>query len=278
MTRGRLAAEEKLKAEGFSLLTTGIDVPAICHLVFLRRVRSRILYEQMIGRATRRCDDIGKTVFKIYDPVDIYAALQEVSTMKPLVKDAKVILKQLVEELTDPKSFEAPGRQQGTSHADDVLDALSQRVMRTLRKAEHLAGKRIDIKQKLDELEQLWGVQPGKLHKHLHEMGAKKAQTFVATHQNLNKGCSTPWTRSIHCVAGRPSSASGWIVWPSSSPTRLSSTATSSTVPLRPMAAPDNSTDCSVNSYRRFWSIWLMVSGAKPASSPAIMPANRYRL
>ncbi|HGX92597.1 MAG TPA: type I restriction-modification system endonuclease, partial [Candidatus Tenderia sp.] len=31
------------------LLTTGIDVPPICHLVFLRRVRSRILYEQMIG-------------------------------------------------------------------------------------------------------------------------------------------------------------------------------------------------------------------------------------
>jgi type I site-specific restriction endonuclease len=29
------------------LLTTGIDVPKICHLVFLRRVRSRILYEQI---------------------------------------------------------------------------------------------------------------------------------------------------------------------------------------------------------------------------------------
>lgn len=31
------------------LLTTGIDVPAICNLVFMRRVRSRILYEQMIA-------------------------------------------------------------------------------------------------------------------------------------------------------------------------------------------------------------------------------------
>ena len=30
----------------------------------MRRVRSRILYEQMKGRATRRCDDIGKTVFR----------------------------------------------------------------------------------------------------------------------------------------------------------------------------------------------------------------------
>ena len=42
------------------LLTTGIDVPAIANLVFVRRVNSRILYEQMIGRATRRCDEIGK--------------------------------------------------------------------------------------------------------------------------------------------------------------------------------------------------------------------------
>src|SRR5690606_33751808 len=38
------------------LLTTGIDVPTISNLVFLRRVRSRILYEQMLGRATRLCD------------------------------------------------------------------------------------------------------------------------------------------------------------------------------------------------------------------------------
>ena len=35
------------------LLTTGIDVPSIMNLVFMRRVKSRILFEQMIGRATR---------------------------------------------------------------------------------------------------------------------------------------------------------------------------------------------------------------------------------
>jgi len=35
------------------LLTTGVDVPSICNLVFMRRVKSRILYDQMIGRATR---------------------------------------------------------------------------------------------------------------------------------------------------------------------------------------------------------------------------------
>lgn len=47
------------------LLTTGIDAPKICNLVFMRRVKSRISYEQMIGRATRRCDEIGKTVFRM---------------------------------------------------------------------------------------------------------------------------------------------------------------------------------------------------------------------
>jgi len=42
------------------LLTTGIDVPEITTLVFLRFVKSRILFEQMIGRATRLCPKINK--------------------------------------------------------------------------------------------------------------------------------------------------------------------------------------------------------------------------
>ena len=40
------------------LLTTGVDVPEICNLVFMRRVNSRILFDQMLGRATRLCPDI----------------------------------------------------------------------------------------------------------------------------------------------------------------------------------------------------------------------------
>jgi type I restriction enzyme R subunit len=67
------------------LLTTGIDVPPIENLVFLRRVRSRILYEQMLGRATRLCPEIGKGSFRIFDAVDLYAILEKVTTMKPVV-------------------------------------------------------------------------------------------------------------------------------------------------------------------------------------------------
>ncbi|CAA6828057.1 MAG: Type I restriction-modification system, restriction subunit R (EC [uncultured Thiotrichaceae bacterium] len=171
------------------LLTTGIDVPKITHLVFMRRVKSRILYEQMIGRATRRCDEIGKTVFRIYDPVDIYAALSDVNTMKPLVKDPKISLAQLLEELTQPQQLEralnAPGEQAEETHADVVLSQLSQKVMRVLRKAEKKAETKPALKEKLGELENLWGVEPKLLHKHLHTMGPQHASAFLTQHSGL---------------------------------------------------------------------------------------------
>ncbi len=167
------------------LLTTGIDVPRICHLVFMRRVRSRILYEQMKGRATRRCDEIGKTVFRIYDPVDLYASLEPVDTMKPLVKDPSISLEQLVSELTNPASLDAPGSQPDSSHAHDVLDQLSQRVMRILRKASHKAESKPTLKSKLAELEDAWGVAPDKLHQHLHGLGPQQAAQFIRQHSQL---------------------------------------------------------------------------------------------
>jgi type I restriction enzyme, R subunit len=171
------------------LLTTGIDVPKICNLVFMRRVKSRILYEQMIGRATRRCDDIGKTVFRIYDPVDIYAALQDVNTMKPLVKDPNITLEQLVDELTTPEKLQqalaSPGEQQGESHAHVVLSQLSQKVMRVLRKAENKADSKPALKQKLTELQDLWGVEPKSLHTHLRQLGPTQAAQFIQQHSGL---------------------------------------------------------------------------------------------
>jgi len=80
------------------LLTTGIDVPSICNLVFLRRVKSRILYEQMLGRATRKCDEIGKEAFQIYDAVRLYEALSDYTQMKPVVTNPNTSFQQLVEE------------------------------------------------------------------------------------------------------------------------------------------------------------------------------------
>jgi len=49
------------------LLTTGVDIPALEYLIFMRPVKSRILWEQMLGRGTRRCDEINKTHFTVFD-------------------------------------------------------------------------------------------------------------------------------------------------------------------------------------------------------------------
>ena len=77
------------------LLSTGIDVPEITKIVFMRRIKSRILYEQMLGRATRLCPKIGKTHFDIFDAVDLYSYLDEVSSMKPVVSNPKVSFDEL---------------------------------------------------------------------------------------------------------------------------------------------------------------------------------------
>jgi type I restriction enzyme R subunit len=88
------------------LLTTGIDVPSICNLVFVRRVKSRILYDQMIGRATRLCPEIGKEHFRIFDAVDLYAELQDMTDMRPVVVKPNISLNQLVTDLGNAESDE----------------------------------------------------------------------------------------------------------------------------------------------------------------------------
>ena len=87
-------------------LTTGVDVPEIVNLVFLRRVRSRILYEQMKGRATRLCDEINKTAFRVFDYVNLYDALESVTDMKPVVQRPSITLEQVYNELTTGEDLE----------------------------------------------------------------------------------------------------------------------------------------------------------------------------
>lgn len=82
------------------LLTTGIDVPAICNLVFLRRVNSRILFDQMMGRATRLCDELGKATFRVFDAVQLFSAIQAVTEMQPVVVNPQISFAQLARELT----------------------------------------------------------------------------------------------------------------------------------------------------------------------------------
>ena len=104
-------AIQKFKTEQYpsivvtvDLLTTGIDVPAITKLVFMRRVKSRILYEQMLGRATRLCPEINKDHFDIYDAVRIYEAIE--SNMKPVTSNPAIKLSKLIDSLAETEDKE----------------------------------------------------------------------------------------------------------------------------------------------------------------------------
>ena len=82
------------------LLTTGIDVPSICNLVFMRKINSRILFEQMLGRATRLCPEIGKTHFDIFDVAKVMDDIGDPSTMKSVY--VKKTMAELLEDLFRP--------------------------------------------------------------------------------------------------------------------------------------------------------------------------------
>ena len=53
------------------MLSTGVDIPKLENIVFARPVKSRILFEQMMGRGTRLAEEINKDHFTVYDTVGV---------------------------------------------------------------------------------------------------------------------------------------------------------------------------------------------------------------
>jgi type I restriction enzyme R subunit len=146
------------------LLTTGIDVPPITNLVFLRRVRSRILYEQMLGRATRLCPDINKEFFRIYDAVDLYSALEPFTSMKPVVANPSFTFADLAQELATVQ--DDAGRQQ-------VLDQLLAKLQRKRRTIEQRSS---------DRFEAAAGVEVGVLLDQLRHQSPAEAMAWFKEH------------------------------------------------------------------------------------------------
>jgi type I restriction enzyme, R subunit len=134
------------------LLTTGIDVPEICNLVFLRRVNSRILFDQMLGRATRLCPDIGKETFRIFDPVGQYEALKGLTAMAPVVVNPGISFTTLMKELAS------------VDHGDQQAVVLEQFIAKLQRKK-----RRLDDKDKGD-FEAVCGLPPETFIAKLREM------------------------------------------------------------------------------------------------------------
>ena len=152
------------------LLTTGIDVEEIVNLVFLRRIRSRILFEQMLGRATRLCPEIGKTHFEIYDAVGIYKALAPVSTMKPIVANPKTTFDDLIDGID---ALETDGARK------NQIDMIIAKVLRNKNK--------MSDKNREQFASLCGGVSPEEFIKDLRKEPIDKAVETVKKHRDAFK-------------------------------------------------------------------------------------------
>lgn len=177
------------------LLTTGIDVPSITNLVFLRRVRSRVLFEQMLGRATRKCDEIQKDHFKIFDAVGIYEILKPYTSMKPVVTRPTITLTQLVDELDTIKQESYLQEQQ-----EQILAKIQRKKRNWSEKQDYnfkmlSDGKTVD--QFIDWINQLKPVDlPNKLKAYksvfhyLDENADRENKQFISNHEDSLLGIS----------------------------------------------------------------------------------------
>lgn len=150
------------------LLTTGIDVPEITNLVFLRRVKSRILFEQMLGRATRLCPKIHKTHFEIYDPVGVYESLEAVNTMKPVVANPSASFGQLLDGL------EVLEEEQQIKYQIDQIIAKLQRKKRKL-----------DSKTMEHFVSMTGGMDPTQFIQQLAQEPSQQARNRILAHRDL---------------------------------------------------------------------------------------------
>jgi type I restriction enzyme R subunit len=156
------------------LLSTGVDVPAICNIVFLRRMNSRILYDQMIGRATRLCEAIGKDSFRIFDAVGIYNALQRFTQMQPVVVNPKVSFSQLISELN------------ATEGADSEL-VREQLIAKLRRKQRHLS------ENAEAEFRRLTGEEPADFITRLQQLPMVEARRWLGTIAGLGQLLDAKW-------------------------------------------------------------------------------------
>lgn len=149
------------------LLTTGIDVPEITTLVFMRRVKSRILFEQMLGRATRLCEKIKKTHFEIYDPVGVYESLQDVSTMKPVVVNPSAGFEDLL------LGLELPTQAQLQNQIDLI-------VAKIRRREKNLTQEQREYFEVLTE-----GKKPKEFLEHLSTLSPTEAKTDLLKYRQI---------------------------------------------------------------------------------------------
>lgn len=149
------------------LLTTGIDVPEITRLVFMRRVKSRILFEQMLGRATRLCPDIKKTHFAVYDAVGLYSVLEPLTTMRPVVSNPAATFSELLDGLDVME--EAP----------QILNQINQILARLQRRKRSMSE---ELRQHFADMA---GDSPDAFIERVQDLPPRKAKELLLSRRDL---------------------------------------------------------------------------------------------
>lgn len=165
------------------LLTTGIDVPEITTLVFMRRVKSRILFEQMMGRATRLCQKIHKTHFEIYDPVGVYDSLEDVNTMKPVVKKPETSFIQLLDELEE------------ITDNDHISNQIDQIIAKLQRKKRNMSDNTIEHFKSMTN-----GKDPTEFIADITHHSPESAKEKLLDHRNVFEMLSETESNGYHHV------------------------------------------------------------------------------
>ena len=143
-------------------------MPEITTLVFMRRVKFRILFEQMLGRATRRCPEIHKTHFEIYDPVGVYESLDPVNTMKPVSVNPTATYAQLLDGLEEMRD------------ESYITNQVTQIVAKLQRHKRKLSG------QVLDHFANMTGGQdPSQFIEGLLQKSPEEAKNPLLAHRDL---------------------------------------------------------------------------------------------
>lgn len=113
--------EKPMVAVTVDLLSTGVDIPDLEFIVFLRPVQSPILWTQMIGRGTRKSPNFKKDRFLVFDCfngtlVDRFKDLKDFGEMKTKVR--KQSNKELIDTIWTSKGWQQ----------DEAVRKLAQRL------------------------------------------------------------------------------------------------------------------------------------------------------
>ena len=184
------------------LLSTGIDVPQICNLVFLRFISSPVLYQQMLGRATRLCPQIGKDSFNIFDAVGITALnLQEkMVNLEGSSQRTTMTTEQIVQALSDPKQRKKIsslptelGNPNGnpnegpTNGAEDLVVLFALKLSKLMNRARPLRRAYPDINELCTRIEKMFNCKAEDLRETIVNMSPSQLGQILASNPNLSQ-------------------------------------------------------------------------------------------